>query len=264
MYEIDKEKFGSFLAQLRKERGMIQKELAEKLYVTDKAVSKWERGLSLPDIALLQPLADILGVSVTELLSGQRIPTDLPMTVKEVEPLVTGALAMNIVMTAQEQAEQRARRRRWGVWYLASLLACGLEIWLLHGTGWLFDQWASFSLMPPIMAAGFGVYLIFFAMEKLPAFYDQYRLNFVSDGVFRLNVAGMSFNNRNWPHVLAAMRIWCCAATAGWVPLYCLARWAGSRLLPEDMLAWGLMGFTLFAILGGLFLPVAVVGKKYE
>ena len=42
-------------ALLRKEKGMTQKELAEKLYVSDKAVSKWERGLSLPDIALLQP-----------------------------------------------------------------------------------------------------------------------------------------------------------------------------------------------------------------
>lgn len=46
-YEINNEKFGIFLARLRKERGMTQKELAEKLYVSDKAVSKWERGLSL-------------------------------------------------------------------------------------------------------------------------------------------------------------------------------------------------------------------------
>ena len=47
MYELDKEKFGTFLVQLRKEKGLTQKELAEKLYVSDKAVSKWERGLSL-------------------------------------------------------------------------------------------------------------------------------------------------------------------------------------------------------------------------
>ena len=47
MYEIDKEAFGTFLSQLRKERGMTQRELAEKLFVSDKAVSKWERGESL-------------------------------------------------------------------------------------------------------------------------------------------------------------------------------------------------------------------------
>lgn len=47
MFEIDKEKFGAFVAQLRKEKGLMQKDLAEKLYVSDKAVSKWERGGSL-------------------------------------------------------------------------------------------------------------------------------------------------------------------------------------------------------------------------
>ena len=57
MYELDKAAFGSFLAQLRREKGMTQKELAATLYVSDKAVSKWERGLSVPDISLLVPLA---------------------------------------------------------------------------------------------------------------------------------------------------------------------------------------------------------------
>ena len=47
MFEIDKAKFGTFVAQLRKEKGLMQKDLAEKLYVSDKAVSKWERGVSL-------------------------------------------------------------------------------------------------------------------------------------------------------------------------------------------------------------------------
>ena len=46
MFEIDKAKFGAFVAQLRKEKGLMQKELAEKLYVSDKAVSKWENGVS--------------------------------------------------------------------------------------------------------------------------------------------------------------------------------------------------------------------------
>ena len=74
MYEIDKEQFGTFLSQLRRERGMTQKDLAERLYISDKAVSKWERGLSLPDIALLQPLAELFGVSITELLGGEDGP----------------------------------------------------------------------------------------------------------------------------------------------------------------------------------------------
>jgi len=46
MYEIDREKFGAFVAVLRKEKGMTQRELAQQLYISDKAVSKWERGVS--------------------------------------------------------------------------------------------------------------------------------------------------------------------------------------------------------------------------
>lgn len=52
MYKLDKENFGAFVAALRKEKGYTQKELAEKLYVSDKAVSKWA-GISVPDVALL-------------------------------------------------------------------------------------------------------------------------------------------------------------------------------------------------------------------
>lgn len=47
MFELDKEKFGSFIAQLRKEKGLTQKEMAEQLFISDKAVSKWERADSL-------------------------------------------------------------------------------------------------------------------------------------------------------------------------------------------------------------------------
>ena len=69
---MDMEQVGQFIAELRKSHQMTQKDLAEKLDVSDKAVSKWERGLSCPDIALLSPLANILGVTTTELLNGER------------------------------------------------------------------------------------------------------------------------------------------------------------------------------------------------
>ena len=66
------EKIGKFICELRKSQRLTQKDLANKLGVTDKAVSKWERGLSYPDIELLIPLANILGVSTTELLMGEK------------------------------------------------------------------------------------------------------------------------------------------------------------------------------------------------
>lgn len=64
---------GRFIAELRKQKGFTQKELAENLMVTDKAISRWETGKGLPDTSLLKPLGDVLGVSVTELLSGKKI-----------------------------------------------------------------------------------------------------------------------------------------------------------------------------------------------
>lgn len=65
--------FGNFLYALRKEKGMTQQELAEKLNITNKAVSKWETGEAFPETSQLVPLANIFGVSVDELLRGERI-----------------------------------------------------------------------------------------------------------------------------------------------------------------------------------------------
>lgn len=73
---MDNKKTGAFIAQCRKELNLSQKQLAEKLSVTDKAVSKWETGNGAPDIALLAPLANTLGVTVVELLDGARVEND--------------------------------------------------------------------------------------------------------------------------------------------------------------------------------------------
>lgn len=73
---MDNQKIGNFIAELRREKSMTQKELAEKMNVTDKAVSKWERGAGYPEITTIPTLADALGVSTSELLLGERISTD--------------------------------------------------------------------------------------------------------------------------------------------------------------------------------------------
>jgi transcriptional regulator with XRE-family HTH domain len=69
---MDHEKMGRFIYEQRKSKQMTQKDLAAKLNVTDKAVSKWERGLSSPDISLLSALAEALGVTPGELLNGEK------------------------------------------------------------------------------------------------------------------------------------------------------------------------------------------------
>lgn len=69
---MDNIKFGKFIAELRKEKNMTQKQLAEKLNLTDKAISKWERGLSFPDITILNSLAEVLEVDISEILNGEK------------------------------------------------------------------------------------------------------------------------------------------------------------------------------------------------
>ena len=66
---MNAETVGTLISKLRKEKGMTQQELADKLQITDKAVSKWERGLACPDISVLPQVAEILGVNVDDLLS---------------------------------------------------------------------------------------------------------------------------------------------------------------------------------------------------
>lgn len=70
---MDAKKFGAFIAAMRKENNMTQRELAGKLQVTDKAVSKWERGLGFPDINTIGPLADALGISILEVMRSEKI-----------------------------------------------------------------------------------------------------------------------------------------------------------------------------------------------
>lgn len=73
---MDKVKIGQFIANCRRDKKLTQEQLAEKLNVSKNAVSKWERGICLMDMSLLKPLSEILGVSVNDILSGEKIPED--------------------------------------------------------------------------------------------------------------------------------------------------------------------------------------------
>ena len=85
---MDQSKIGKFIAALRTERGLTQKELAALLHISDKTVSKWENSRGLPDASLMLPLADALGISVNELLSGERLD-DAAYREKAEENMVT-------------------------------------------------------------------------------------------------------------------------------------------------------------------------------
>lgn len=89
-----KKTLGTMIAELRKQHGMTQLELAEKMGVTDKAVSKWERDLSCPDINSLPTLAEVLGVSVEELMQTKKEAEAPQSKVSEILDLAPKAVAM--------------------------------------------------------------------------------------------------------------------------------------------------------------------------
>lgn len=97
---MDKAKTGALIAAARKEKNLTQRELAAALHVSDRAISKWERGAGFPDISLLEPLADTLDLGVLDLLRGER------GTEPEPEPTVRQALAF-----LARQAKERTRKR---------------------------------------------------------------------------------------------------------------------------------------------------------
>lgn len=73
---MDQVKIGQFIAQCRKEKKMTQRQLADTLEISDKTVSKWECGRGLPEIQFMMPLCELLGISVNELLSGEKLSAD--------------------------------------------------------------------------------------------------------------------------------------------------------------------------------------------
>jgi len=255
MYEIDKVRFGEFISELRKEKGFTQKELANKLYISDKAVSKWETGHSVPDITLLTPLAEQLGVTVTELLECRRIETADKLDVTQANDLVKKVIAFST-----EENDGRPKLCKKNVLtYVGCALIAGLEMLVFF----LLLEEGNFAGFPGLMIAGmamfFGIYFWFFVREKLPAYYDENKVNVYIDGVLHMNLPGVYFNNHNWPHIVKCFRIWS-VLNMTIVPAAVVGL---AMLLPEAGLVF-FLPVTLIPILGGLLIPPYFVAKKYQ
>lgn len=253
MYEINKQKFGSFVSQLRKEQGLTQKELAQKLYISDKAVSKWETGVSIPDVTLLIPLAELLDVTVSELLECRRMEQKAPMETAQVEQLVQKAIRF-----IGEDAPPEDRRRNLAV-FISCTAAALLELLFLHFNGHPVSTWSDALQLSFIFGILFGGYFLLLAKPRLPPYHDQYQINGVIQGAFRMNIPGVHFNNRNWPHILRVGQIWSMMYMVGYPAAYYLLY----RLLPDFWPRWETY-VMLTLILGGLFIPIVVVGRKFE
>ncbi len=119
---MDIAKCGKFIAELRRERGLTQSQLAGKIGVTDKAVSKWETGRGFPDVSVLPALSEALGATVTELVNGERSRDALSQ--EDVDRAVTAAL---------EEAGRSARRYASAAFFILGAVCAVLPLYLVGG-----------------------------------------------------------------------------------------------------------------------------------
>lgn len=242
MEPMNQEKIGQFIAARRKALGLTQKEIGEQLFVSDKTVSKWERGASLPNVALLQPLAKVLKVNVSELLNGESQQSETTAS----EAAVSNALILSL------QESHRHQQRYWRLLFVSAMIVAILEGALLFFlTGSLQKMWISGLLLV------FAAWLCIFAKPWLPAYYDSNSIHFIQQGPFRINMVGLRFNNSNWPPLLNLFR----TATLMAAVLYPLGLLANILWAPISLFT--LRALTLILICGFL-VAVYAVGKHYE
>lgn len=254
---MDRDKVGTFIAARRREKGLTQRQLAERLHVSDKAVSKWERGLSLPDIQLLEPLAETLDATVTELLRGEALPPETRLDLNEVDALVTDSLKLS---HGQPEQEKAARHRYFLCWagMTAALCAEFFVLYLLNGRPEHFvltslEQGGSMAMA--LLGCGLAIALAM-TEETLPAYYDEYAVRGYNNGFFRIQLMGMRISNRNWRAIKQSgfwsMMVWSLVfpgadyALAAFVPAYGpVVRWA----------------VNLFGTLAAVFVPMMLAAR---
>lgn len=156
---MDAKKFGTFIATLRKENNMTQVELAQKLQVTDKAVSKWERGLGFPDINTIEPLADALGVSVLEIMRSERI-AETEITQDTASAALTDIFEF---VKLQRKAERKSIFK-----IVGGVAACLFLIFLIDGMGWLGFAMVYFPIICLLSGIALLIYGVWRKKNKLP------------------------------------------------------------------------------------------------
>ena len=142
---MNQEKIGKFIADCRKSKKLTQLELAEKLGVSDKSVSKWETGKCMPDLSLFKPLCEELNITINELLSGEKIDK------KEYQ----NKLEENIVNIV-DYNDKKSDVFGYIIFSFIGVLSLIIGI-SFHSTNFIF----------PLLFELFGIFLILFALNKL-------------------------------------------------------------------------------------------------
>ncbi len=140
---MDQVKIGKFIAECRKENNLTQMQLAEKLNITNRAVSKWETGKALPDSAIMMELCDLLHITVNDLMCGERI-TEGALDKKYQEQILE-------LIRQKEQSDRQLHKALILVWIV--FMCCGI-------VGILISAYAPLNCWHDIMTAVFLVLMV--------------------------------------------------------------------------------------------------------
>ena len=158
---MDQVKIGQFIATCRKEQGMTQANLAEKLGITDRAVSKWETGRSLPDSGIMLELCKFLHINVNELLSGEKIMTETYDKMAE----------KNLLNMKRDMEEQNRRMLRMEYEISFPAIAAGLIMCVVAAYVEL-PEWARILLIAAGLAVILTVGMIAVGIEQKAGYYE--------------------------------------------------------------------------------------------
>lgn len=148
---MDATRFGLFVAEMRKENHMTQAELATKIKVTDKAVSRWERGSNMPDISMLVEIAEFYEVDIREIIDGERKSENMNDEVKET--------IIAVADYADKQKKQAVLRAI--IMFALEMLCCGftiVSIILIESSDVKISLW--FAAIPLAMTIAYSVLLV--------------------------------------------------------------------------------------------------------
>ncbi len=150
---MDEKRFGRFIAERRKAKGWTQVMLAKKICVTDKAVSKWERGAGFPDIKTLEPLASALDISLSELMYGEKL--EKITSTQKLDEVVS-----NTIDLAVYQSEIHMRNMLIGIAITAFLLVTLFLLDLENGVGTFF------FICLPLLISLLGIAIICIGVQR--------------------------------------------------------------------------------------------------
>jgi transcriptional regulator with XRE-family HTH domain len=270
------ESMANFILELRKSKNMTQKQLAEKLNVTDKAISKWERGLGYPDITILSSLADILGVTTNELLNGHRDEVPNPKVDADVENALKFA---DQVITKKRKTARSIIKFGMSITFLIAIITCMIcDLAITHSLTWSWYVISSvvftwLMIMPLILfekpkialsLLSFSIFIIpfLFALQTIIGNIDMMTLSLPVSAAsvgFMWIIYGLFMLKKISKWYAAAITLVLC------IPFTVLINYIMHKILAEPVFdVWDVLSFGILAVVAVVFACLGYFSNKNE